>query len=224
MPTNNSINTPKPIDVSSGGTGLSTATTAYGVLAAGVTATSAFQNIGTGASGEVLTSNGAGALPSFQAAAGGGGALIQQVRAAKSGYQHITTILPLDDTIPQNTEGEEVLTVTITPTNVNSVLVIEAKVFGTCFRPQGVMAIFQDSNVNAIFATGAQNDANAPSEYVLKAFMTAGTTSATTFKMRVGPADGPFPNYYVNGPNGGPAFFGGGTIPNTTLFVSEFSS
>ena len=72
MPTNNSINTPKPIDVSSGGTGLSTATTAYGVLAAGTTATGAFQNIGTGASGEVLTSNGAGALPTFQAAAGGG--------------------------------------------------------------------------------------------------------------------------------------------------------
>ena len=73
MPTNNSINTPKPIDVSSGGTGLSTATTAYGVIAAGTTATGAFQNIGTGASGEVLTSNGAGALPTFQAAAGGGG-------------------------------------------------------------------------------------------------------------------------------------------------------
>ena len=71
MSTNNSINTPKPIDVSSGGTGLSTATTAYGVIAAGTTTTGAFQNIGTGASGEVLTSNGAGALPTFQAAAGG---------------------------------------------------------------------------------------------------------------------------------------------------------
>ena len=35
MPTNNSINTPKPIDVSSGGTGLSTATTAFGVLYGG---------------------------------------------------------------------------------------------------------------------------------------------------------------------------------------------
>ena len=76
MPTNNSINTPKPIDVPNGGTGLSTATTAYGVLAAGTTATGAFQNIGTGASGEVLTSNGAGALPTFQAAGGGGGDVV----------------------------------------------------------------------------------------------------------------------------------------------------
>jgi len=71
MPTNNSINTPKPIDVSSGGTGQSTLTTANGILAAGTTATGAIQNIGTGLAGEVLTSNGTG-LPSFQAAAGGG--------------------------------------------------------------------------------------------------------------------------------------------------------
>ncbi len=74
--TNNSINTPKPIDVSSGGTGQSTLTTAYGVLAAGTTATGAIQNIGTGASGQVLTSNGAGALPTFQAGGGGGGAMV----------------------------------------------------------------------------------------------------------------------------------------------------
>ena len=71
MPTNNSINTPKPIDVSSGGTGVSTLTTANGILAAGTTATGAIQNIGTGSAGQVLTSNGTG-LPSFQAAAGGG--------------------------------------------------------------------------------------------------------------------------------------------------------
>ena len=58
MPTNNSINTPKPIDVSSGGTGQSTLTTANGILAAGTTATGAIQNIGTGSAGQVLTSKG----------------------------------------------------------------------------------------------------------------------------------------------------------------------
>jgi len=70
MPTNNSINTPKPIDVSSGGTGQSTLTTANGILAAGTTATGAIQNIGTGSVGQVLTSNGT-SLPSFQAASSG---------------------------------------------------------------------------------------------------------------------------------------------------------
>jgi hypothetical protein len=58
--------------VSNGGTGVTTLTTAYGVLAAGTTATGALQNIGTGTSSQVLTSNGPGVLPSFQAAAAGG--------------------------------------------------------------------------------------------------------------------------------------------------------
>lgn len=66
MPTNNAIDTPKPIDVPNGGTGLSTTTTAYGVIAAGTTATAPLQNIGTGSSGQILVSNGAGVLPSFQ--------------------------------------------------------------------------------------------------------------------------------------------------------------
>ena len=61
------------LDVASGGTGV-TSTTAYTVQCAGTTSTAAFQSIaGVGASGEVLTSNGAGALPTFQAGGGGGG-------------------------------------------------------------------------------------------------------------------------------------------------------
>jgi hypothetical protein len=60
------------LPVTNGGTGVATLTTAYGVLAAGTTATGALQNIGTGTAAQVLTSNGAGALPTFQTPAGGG--------------------------------------------------------------------------------------------------------------------------------------------------------
>lgn len=61
------------IAVADGGTGLSTMTTAYGVVCAGTTATGALQVLNSlGNAGEVLTSNGAGALPTWQA--GGGGA------------------------------------------------------------------------------------------------------------------------------------------------------
>ena len=59
------------LGVANGGTGVTTLTTAYGVLAAGITATGALQNIGTGTSTQVLTSNGPGVLPSWQAASGG---------------------------------------------------------------------------------------------------------------------------------------------------------
>lgn len=57
--------------VSGGGTGVTSAT-AYAVLCGGTTSTSALQSIASvGTSGQVLTSNGAGALPTFQTAASG---------------------------------------------------------------------------------------------------------------------------------------------------------
>ena len=60
-----------PLVVAQGGSGRATATTAYSVLAAGTTATGAQQSIAPSTSGYVLTDNGTGVLPSFQAAAGG---------------------------------------------------------------------------------------------------------------------------------------------------------
>lgn len=51
--------------VAGGGTGLSSLT-AYELLAGGTTSTGNVQQIGLGSSGQVLTSNGAGALASFQ--------------------------------------------------------------------------------------------------------------------------------------------------------------
>ena len=60
------------IAVADGGSGRSTAT-AYAVICGGTTSTAAHQSIASvGTSGQVFTSNGAGALPTFQAASGGG--------------------------------------------------------------------------------------------------------------------------------------------------------
>lgn len=55
-----------PVTVPYGGTG-NTTFTAYSIICAGTTATGPFQNVvGTGTATQVLTSNGAGALPSWQ--------------------------------------------------------------------------------------------------------------------------------------------------------------
>jgi hypothetical protein len=65
--TANTLALTNPLTVGNGGTGLST-TTAYSVVFTGTTATGNFQaSAGPGTSGQVLTSNGAGALPTFQA-------------------------------------------------------------------------------------------------------------------------------------------------------------
>jgi len=61
-----------PITVANGGTG-DTSLTAYAVLCGGTTSTGVVQSVsGVGTSGQVLTSNGAAALPTWQAAGGGG--------------------------------------------------------------------------------------------------------------------------------------------------------
>jgi hypothetical protein len=60
-----------PVTVPYGGSG-NTSFTAYSILAAGTTATGTFQNVvGVGTSGQVLTSAGAGALPTWSSAATG---------------------------------------------------------------------------------------------------------------------------------------------------------
>jgi hypothetical protein len=84
----NSINAnaTTPLIVSQGGTGVAS-TTAYAVVCGGTTSTGAVQSIASvGTSGQVLTSNGAGALPTFQAAGGGSGTVLSvQIFTSGSG-------------------------------------------------------------------------------------------------------------------------------------------
>ena len=80
--------------VADGGTGISSAT-AYALLCGGTTSTGAFQSIASvGTAGQILTSNGAGALPTFQAAGGGftsGTLMLFQQTAAPTGWTKQTT-------------------------------------------------------------------------------------------------------------------------------------
>lgn len=66
------INLDDPVVVDNGGTGRTTHTE-YAVICGGTTTTAAQQSIASvGSSGQILTSNGAAALPTFQDAPGGG--------------------------------------------------------------------------------------------------------------------------------------------------------
>jgi len=85
-----------PMGVPSGGTGVSSAT-AYSVLCGGTTSTGAFQSVsGVGTSGQILTSNGVGALPTWQSLSPtvifpAGTRLLFQQTAAPAGWTKITT-------------------------------------------------------------------------------------------------------------------------------------
>lgn len=88
-------------------------------------------HVATGSANQVLTSNGAGAAPTFQSIVGN--QVVQHVFATDATYASTTSTFPLDDTIPQSSEGAEAVTVAITPTNSSNYLLIEA---GECIRTQ----------------------------------------------------------------------------------------
>ena len=118
-----------------------------------------------------------------------GTAFIQQVSTQTGSYFSGTTVLPIDDTIPQNTEGDQYLQATITPTVSTNVLVIEAiyNVANSGTNNIIGMGLFQDSTANALAASWTQgNIANNPVNLSLKYTMIAGTIAATTFKIRIG--------------------------------------
>jgi predicted methyltransferase len=131
-----------------------------------------------------LTATGISAQPVFA------GNVIQVVNTQTGAVATGTTQIPLDDTIPQNTEGDEYMTLAITPTSASNKLLISVKV--GCITNSAatfwiIGALFQDSTANAL-ATSAFYSATATggSLLVIDHFMTAGTTSSTTFKFRAG--------------------------------------
>jgi len=116
------------------------------------------------------------------------GAVIQVVNYQTGAVATGTTQIPSDDTIPQNTEGDEYMTLAVTPKSATSKLKIDALWFGeSSVAGTLTMALFQDSTANALAATAIRaNAAGNRNTFVLTHYMTSGTTSSTTFKIRVG--------------------------------------
>jgi hypothetical protein len=117
------------------------------------------------------------------------GSVIQVVNTQTGEYATATASIPKDDSIPQNTEGMEVMTLAITPTNASNKLKIEVACCWSCPNAADMaIALFQDSTANAIAAVcETSGAANYNLASTLTHYMTAGTTSSTTFKVRIGP-------------------------------------
>jgi hypothetical protein len=149
------------------------------------------------------------------------GVVVQRVNASTTAQVTCTTQLPVDDTIPQKTEGDEVLTVTITPTNSSNILVIEFTSFGThTANTFCAGALFQDATTPALAAVVLGSDqVESYWNAKLTHYMAAGTTSSTTFKIRCGNYTTPA-SVWVNGDNGSRKF---GGVAATTLCVTEYA-
>lgn len=117
------------------------------------------------------------------------GACVQELTFVTGLAATGTTVIPWDNTIPQNTEGDQYMSLTITPRSATNRLVIEtiAQLTADGAAKMITGAIFQDSTANALAAIAEFNAAvNAGLALSLRHEMAAGTTSATTFKFRAG--------------------------------------
>lgn len=130
-------------------------------------------------------------------AAGGGtlthtalpaGVVVQVVGEPFTAAATGTTTIPFDDTIPQNTEGTEFMTATITPKSATNILTVRAvALFGNSAAVTTSMALFQDTTADALAATAEYDGTtNVAIMLSLEHEKVAGTTSAITFKIRAG--------------------------------------
>ena len=169
----NAINTNIPVSVSNGGTGASSFT-AYTPICGGTTSTSALQSVASvGTAGQVLTSNGSSALPSFQNAPASPGIVIQTVQSV------VTT---QTTTRPLSAFAASGVSVSITPTNINSSVFIICYI--TAVTSEAGMALQLMRNSTPICLN---TDAT--------------ITNATIYNGYTTYSSGPYSIFYIDSPN-----------------------
>lgn len=153
-----------------------------------------------GSAGQALITNGSGTL-SFA-----NGRVLQVAEVTSTTSDSTTTAIPADNTIPQNTEGKELTTLSFTPVSASSTLLIEfCGHLSNSGSNQGVVALFVDTTADAIgVACGLASSGIC---YTIKNSIkvASGSTSARTYKLRWGANTG---TCYING-NGSTALYGG---------------
>lgn len=160
-----------PIPVESGGTGGGTAESARAALGLGV---------GTDVQAHSAVLDGISSAP--------GRRLLQTVTYKTGAAASGPTVIPFDDTLPQSGEGDQFLSVSITPTAVGSTL--EVTVNATVAHSNAytvIGALFQDSDASAsAVACTTMAIANGPMPIVIKHEVQSVAMVSTTFKFRAG--------------------------------------
>lgn len=143
------------------------------------------------------------------------GSVIQNAYGEYTANADITTAIPLDSSTPTSTEGVEIITVSITPTNASNLLRFQFLGTGVNSAATICVALFKDAGLSAIAAASSYSPTNtSPVPVVLSHSQAAGSTSAQTYRIRVGPSSG---TIRMNGTASGPLF----GVARSTLVVQE---
>lgn len=100
-----------------------------------------------------------------------------------------STQIPGDNSIPQNSEGDQYLSLAITPKSATNILDISVLLNASpAIATFVTAALFQDATVGALAAGAQHTPAQFLGQIRIEYRMVAGTTSATTFRVRAGPS------------------------------------
>ena len=167
-----------------------------------------------------------GVIQAADLASGVGGKALQIKYTVNSTYSSATNVpMPYDDTIPEITDGITAgVDTAITASSASNILVIQGIINGAT-NSSGDMsyALFQDSTTKALAAWKHESNNDTVIHYDVFPFihvMLAGTTSETTFRVRLGAPSGTSTTY-VNGGQASGRNFGG--VARSILTVTEYT-
>lgn len=144
---------------------------------------------------------------------------VQVVNVQDGSYKSCPTAIPEDDTIPQITEGTEVMSRTITPLSATNKLKIDVVVFFTTSAgTAAAVALFEDADVNAIAVGAYQHYGSAGNHFGMISFthyMDAGGSDEITFSVRAGDSGG---GLHFNGHTGARKY---GDVLASSITITE---
>jgi hypothetical protein len=152
------------------------------------------------------------------------GTIVDRAYTEYTTYAALTAQIPLDDTIPQNSEGTQILSASITPKTATNRVRVRAVVRGLIqdsANRVGTVSLFRGAGADAIAATNGSlyaGGAQIAQTLVLEFEDSPASTSSQTYNIRVGPSGG---TLYING-NSSARLYGG--VMRATLVLEEITA
>ena len=137
-----------------------------------------------GSSGNVMTSDGT----NWTSATPSGNKVLQRVSTITGAVATGSTTIASTDSVPTSSNGDQYMSLAITPTSSSSILVIDVSInLSSSNTGQMAATLLQYSTTNALAAIqGDESTSGRSQQMFMRYIMTSGTTSATTFKVRAG--------------------------------------